>query len=125
MSEALVEGISRYRRYSLRDKGRIAQVSRGVYRLPSVGNPDLVAVSLRYPKAVLCFISALAFHKITIEIPSAVCIALPRKTREPQMEYPSLSVRRFSDKAYVEGIEEHVLDGSSFLECVCLINNNF
>ncbi len=44
-----MHGITRYMLYSLRDKGIIEQVSRGVYRLmelPPISNPDLVTVSL-------------------------------------------------------------------------------
>lgn len=89
-------------------------VSRGIYRwadMPSTSDPDLVAVSLRYPKAVLCLISALAFHEITTEIPAAVYVALPRDTREPQIDYPPLSVHRFSGDAFSEGVEVHEMDG--------------
>ena len=59
MSEAIEHGITRYMLYSLRDKGVIEQVSRGIYRLvelPPINNPDLVTVSLRFPSAVICFI---------------------------------------------------------------------
>ncbi len=71
MSEAIKRGITRYMLYSLRDKGVIEQVSRGVYRLvelPPISNPDLVTVSLRFPKAVICLISALAYHDITTQV---------------------------------------------------------
>ncbi|VGO17747.1 hypothetical protein PDESU_06349 [Pontiella desulfatans] len=50
MHAALAGGISRTQLYSLRDRGDIELVSRGVYRLsdlPALGNPDLVTVSLR------------------------------------------------------------------------------
>ena len=64
MSEALEHGITRYMLYSLRDKGVLDQVSRGIYRLvelPPISNPDLVTVSLRFPNAVVCLVSALSF----------------------------------------------------------------
>jgi predicted transcriptional regulator of viral defense system len=72
MSEAFAHGITRYMLYSLRDKGIIEQVSRGVYRLmalPPISKPDLVTVSLRFPNAVVCLISALSHHNITTQIP--------------------------------------------------------
>ena len=50
MSEAIERGISRYMLYSLRDKGVIEPISRGVYRLvdlPPVSNPDLVVAPIR------------------------------------------------------------------------------
>ena len=114
MKEAINAGISRYRLYKLRDKGIIEQVSRGVYRLvelPPLSNPDLAAVSLRYPNSVICLISALAFHNITTQIPHEVSIAVERKTRLPALKYPPISSHRFSKDAFKAGIEEHKIDG--------------
>lgn len=114
MSDVLKHGISRYKLYSLRDKGIIEQISRGVYRLvelPPVSNPDLVTIALRYPNAVVCLISALSFHEITTQIPHEVSIAIPRDSHQPSLEYPPLLVHRFSDKAFQAGIEEHQIDG--------------
>jgi len=116
MSEALVHGITRYMLYSLRDKGIIEQVSRGVYRLvelPPISNPDLVTVSLRFPNAVVCLISALSFHNITTQIPHVVSVAVPRDSRIPSLDYPPIQAHRFSNEAYNSGIENHVIDGVS------------
>jgi len=116
MSEAIEQGITRYMLYSLRDKGVIEQISRGIYRLvdlPPVSNPDLVTVALRYPNAVVCLISALSFHEITTQIPHEVSIAIPRNAHPPSLEYPPLLVHRFTDQAYQAGIEEHQIDGAT------------
>jgi len=114
MSEAIERGITRYMLYSLRDKGVIEQVSRGVYRLvelPPISNPDLVTVSLRFPKAVICLISALAYHDITTQVPHNVSVAVPRDSRLPSLDYPPILAHRFSELAYRSGIEEHQIDG--------------
>ncbi len=114
MSTAIRHGITRYMLYSLRDKGVIEQVSRGIYRLvelPPISNPDLVTVSLRFPNAVICLISALAYHDITTQIPHAVSVAVPRASRAPTLDYPPIQAYRFSEKSYKFGIEEHRIDG--------------
>jgi len=114
MSEAIAHGITRYMLYSLRDKGIIEQVSRGVYRLvelPPMSNPDLVTVSLRFPNAVICLISALSYHNITTQIPHAVSVAVPRDSRAPSLDYPPIQAHRFSYDAYTSGIENHSIDG--------------
>jgi predicted transcriptional regulator of viral defense system len=114
MSEAIACGISRYQLYALKRQGVIEQVSRGLYRLadlPALANPDLVTVSLRLPKAVVCLVSALAWHEMTTQIPHRVFVAMPRPSRQPHLDYPPLFVHRFSDAAYREGIEEHPIDG--------------
>ena len=114
MSEAISHGLSRYRLYALKDQGVIEQISRGVYRLadlPPVGNPDLVTVSLRFPQAVICLISALSWHGITTQIPHAVSVAVPRDARLPSLDYPPILAHRFSDASFKAGIELHNIDG--------------
>jgi predicted transcriptional regulator of viral defense system len=114
MSEAIANGITRYMLYSLRDKGVIEQVSRGIYRLvelPPISNPDLVTVSLRFPNAVICLVSALAYHDITTQIPHDVSVAVPRDSRMPSLDHPPIQTHRFSNEAYKSGIEEHLIDG--------------
>lgn len=114
MSEAVNYGISRYMLYTLLDEGMIEQVSRGVYRLsklPPIGNPDFVTVGLRFPHAVICLISALAYHNITTQIPRKVYVAVSRNLRPPSLKYPPLSVHRFSKQSFQVGIEEHLIDG--------------
>jgi predicted transcriptional regulator of viral defense system len=113
-SEALELGIHRRTLYGLRDRGLLERVSRGVHRLADLaplGDPDLVRVALRVPRAVICLISALDFHGLTAEIPHEVQIALPRGTKEPKVKQPPIRVFRFSDAAYREGIETHSVDG--------------
>lgn len=113
MSEALKLGITRYMLYTLRDKGIIEQISRGVYRLadlPPVSNPDLMTVSIRFPSAVICLVSALAFHDITTQIPHNVSVAVARNAHVPSLDYPPLVVYRFSGKAYKYGVEEYLID---------------
>lgn len=114
MSEALAAGMTRYMLYALRDRGIIELVSRGVYRLaelPPIGNPDLVTVALRVPDAVICLISALAFHGLTTQIPHQVSFALPRSSRIPAIDHPPTEPHRFADAAYRAGVENHLLDG--------------
>lgn len=114
MSEAIKHGITRYMLYSLRDKGVIERVSRGIYRLvdlPPMSNPDLVTVSLRFPNAVICLVSALGYHDITTQIPHAVSVAIPKDSRMPSLDYPPIQAHKFSNEAYKSGIKEHMIDG--------------
>ncbi len=115
MSEAVSNGITPYMLYTLRDRGIVEPVSRGIYRLtelPPLSNPDLVTVSLRYPNAVVCLVSALAFHDITTQIPHAVSVAVPRQSRLPSLNWPPVRAHRFSTASYEAGIETHRIDGA-------------
>ena len=114
MSEAIALGITRYTLYSLRDNGIIEQVSGGIYRLvelPPITDPDLVTVSLRFPNAVICLISALAYHQITTQVPHEVSVAISRNSHIPRLDYPPLRVHRFSAAAHQAGVQEHRIDG--------------
>jgi predicted transcriptional regulator of viral defense system len=114
MSEAIARGITRYMLYSLRDRGVIEPVTRGVYRLmemPPISNPDLVTVSLRFPNAVICLISALAYHGITTQIPHEVSVAVSRDARPPSLDSPPVRAHKFSNAAFKAGVEKHRIDG--------------
>lgn len=114
LTDALALGLNRYQFYKLRDEGVIKPVSRGLYRLadmPPARHPDLVAVASRFPKAVLCLVSALAWHDLTTQIPRAYDLAVERNARLPNQEYPPVRGYRFSGKRFTSGIEHHEVDG--------------
>lgn len=114
LSEALALGLNRYQFYKLRDQGVIEPVSRGLYRLaelPAVSDPDLVSVATRFPRAVLCLVSALAWHGLTTQIPRRIDLAVARNARLPVLDYPPVRGYRFSGKRFTSGIERHDLDG--------------
>lgn len=113
-AEALHIGIHPRTLYQLRDTGVLEQISRGAYRLSEQGpvsNPDFVTVAIRIPQAVICLVSALAFHEITTQIPHAVSIALKKGAESPRINYPPIAVHRFSVTSLMAGIEEHKIDG--------------
>jgi predicted transcriptional regulator of viral defense system len=106
--EALGIGIHRRTLYSLRDEGLIIPVTRGLFRLADVEVPaqvDIVDVAKKVPKGVICLLSALAFHELTTQIPQEVWLAVARKARKPQIEYPPVRVFHFSGSSFTRGIE--------------------
>ncbi len=112
-AQALRKGIHPDTLYSMRDSGMLEKISRGVYRLADsapMGNPDLVTVSTRIPRGVICLISSLAFHELTTQIPHEVHVALPRGADEPRLEHPPIRTYRFTGKSFTEGVETHKLD---------------
>jgi predicted transcriptional regulator of viral defense system len=96
--------------------GLLIRESRGLYWLaeqPPPIHPDLVALALRAPKAVVCLISALAFHGLTTQIPSRVYAALPRGARRPKIEYPPVRFVWLSPVPYTAGLQVYDTDGFS------------
>lgn len=114
-SETVDAGIHPRTLYQMRDAGIITQLARGLYCLNNEHSisSDIAIVAAKYPKAVVCLISALSFHELTTQIPHSVHIALPRGTTTPRLKYPPITVYRFSDDTYSEGIEAHTIDNVS------------
>jgi len=113
--EALRLGIHPRTLYALRDSGALQRLSRGLYRLadlPPLSNPDLVIVARRLPQAVICLVSALAFHDLTTQVPHAVDVALRSRSSRPTLDYPPLHTFWFSGMAWSEGVEIHQIDGT-------------
>ena len=65
----------------------------------------------RVPKAVLCLLSALAFHEMTTQNPASVWIALGKGARTPAIASPLLKVIRLTEPSLSEGIEIHSVEG--------------
>ena len=115
-AQALKVGIHPRTLYQLRDRGTLEQISRGVYRLAQqapVSDPDLFTVATRIPQGVICLVSALAIHGMTTQIPRTVEIALPRGTESPRLDYPPITLHRFSTASFEAGIEINFVDGIS------------
>jgi predicted transcriptional regulator of viral defense system len=96
------------------NSGRIQKVDRGLYRLSggtSLLNPDLVVVSIKVPKGVVCLLSALSFYEATNEIPKYVDIAIVRGMHANKIKYPPVKFYRFAYRAWKEGIEKHQIQG--------------
>jgi len=96
------------------DSGRIQKVDRALYRLSNgftLLYPDLVAVSIKVSKGVVCLLSALAFHEATSEIPRYVNIAIPRGAWANKINYPPVKFYHFASKAWEAGIEKQKIEG--------------
>lgn len=115
-SQAIRLGVHPRTLYALRDRGEIEPVARGFYRLskrPALTNPDLVAVALRIPRAVICLISALAHHGLTTEVPHTVDVALPSHTQIPKLGGIPLRAFWYSEPSFSAGVQSVAIDGVS------------
>ncbi len=98
------------------EEGVLTRVSRGLYQFTDadVTAPhDLANVAKRVPKGVICLISALQFHELTLQTPSRVWVAIGPKARKPKIEYPPTRIVRFGEQVLSLGVENHTIDGVS------------
>jgi predicted transcriptional regulator of viral defense system len=106
--EVLELGIHSRTLYQMRNQGVLEQLTRGVYRLTSIpdfSEPDLVLVSKKIPHGIICLISALAYYRLTTQIPHFVYVAIPVKSRKPKLDYPPIRYFWYSDKVYQAGVK--------------------
>lgn len=94
--------------------GTLYRSGRGLYGLTArqvSEHRSLAEVAARVPNGVICLLSALAFHEITTQNPPSVWIAVDRKARHPNIDYPPVEVVRFSGPRLIVGIESRVIEG--------------
>src|ERR1700723_957511 len=96
-----IEAIGLPREYLVRlyRQGKLDRPGRGIYTLPDASVTErhsYAEVSKRVPEAVICLLSALAFHEITTQSPSAIWIALRKGSRKLAITPPSLRIVRIS-----------------------------
>jgi len=113
-----LEALGIPREYLLRlyRQGKLSRTGRGIYTLPDAAVTErhsYAEVAKRVPEAVLCLLSALAFHELTTQSPAAVWIALGKGARKPAILSPSLRVVRLTEPSLSEGVEKHTVEGVS------------
>ena len=94
--------------------GEVIRLARGLYQLPDAeldANHSLAEAAKRFPKGVICLISALAFHELTDQLPKKVWMAIGRNDWVPKPSDMPIRVLRFSDDLLADGVESHVIEG--------------
>jgi predicted transcriptional regulator of viral defense system len=114
-SQAIRLGIAPRTLYAMRDSGILVEQTRGLFHLADsqpAEHFDLVQVALKVRKGVICLISALSFHNLTVQIPHQVYVALPLDAEKPRLSYPPVRFFWLSQSSYSSGIEEYLLEGT-------------
>jgi predicted transcriptional regulator of viral defense system len=114
MRDLAAYGVSAETMARLVDEGVVTRPARGLYQLANV-NVDarhtLAEACSLVPKGVVCLISALQFHGLTLQMPSAVWMAIERKGWKPRLNYPPLRIVRFPGKLLNSDVERHTIEG--------------
>jgi len=114
LSELMAAGVGQETVARLIRDGRVVRLARGLYQLP---NSDLqtahgLAEACKLvPKGVICLISALQFHELTMQLPRSIWMAIKRSARTPHVSYPRIQFVRFAEAALPEGVERHKIEG--------------
>lgn len=95
--------------------GEVIRLARGLYQLPDAeldANHSLAEAAKRFPKGVICLVSALAFHEITDQLPKKVWMAIGRNDWTPKPSDMPIRVLRFADDLLTDDVETHVIEGA-------------
>lgn len=109
-------GIPREYLRRLERSGAIVKRGRGVYASPDAELTEyhsLAEVARLAPQAVVCLLSALAFHGLGTQLPHEVWIAISRSGRVPKRGPVRLQVARMSGTALTAGVEIRRIEGVS------------
>ncbi len=113
-AEVEAAGIHRKHLIELTQDGTLERVGRGLYRLagsPVTEHQSLVEASKAVPQGVICLLSALAFHRMTTQLPHEVWIAISREARRPTFHSLQLRVVQMSERGLNTDVEHHKLAG--------------
>lgn len=91
----------------------VVRPARGLYQLPDAdvdAAHSLAEAAVRVPKGVVCLISALQYHGLTLQMPSVVWMAIDRAAWRPKIDHPPVRFVRFSGSALTEGVERHRIE---------------
>lgn len=92
---------------------QIVRPARGLYQLPDASidaSHALAEAAILVPKGIVCLISALQFHELTLQMPSAVWMAIDRTAWRPTISYPPIRFVRFSGWAMTEGVKRYSIE---------------
>ena len=109
-------GISTRTFYRMRDAGEVICISRGVYQMAetdgiSQASPDYAAIKARVPQGIVCTISALYHHELSVEIPRCIHLAIERNMPIPKIDYPTVRIYRMSHAPFTAGVERMEING--------------
>jgi predicted transcriptional regulator of viral defense system len=97
----------------MREKA-VVRRARGLYQLPDAGietGHTFAEAAILVPKGVICLTSALQFHELTVQMPSAVWMAIERTAWRPKIQYPPIRFVRCAERYLKEGVSRHRIEG--------------
>lgn len=114
LNELMAAGVSQETVARLVRSGQVTRLARGLYQLPGAvlqNEHGFAEASKLVPKGVICLVSALQFHELTIQLPRSIWMAIETRARTPRITHPIIRFVRFSKDALPEGVERHKIEG--------------
>jgi hypothetical protein len=113
LREFVAEGIGPETLARLVREEAVVRPARGLYQLPDTqieAAHTLAEAAILVPKGVVCLTSALQYHELTLQMPSAIWMAIDRTAWRPKIDYPPIRFVRFTGSALTEGVERQRIE---------------
>lgn len=114
LAELMAAGVGQETVSRLVRDGRVIRLARGLYQLPGSdleSTHGFAEAAKLVPKGVICLVSALQFHELTVQLPRAIWMAIETGARAPRISYPPMKFVRFAKETISQGIEQHRIEG--------------
>ena len=114
LKDFVAEGIGPETLSRLIREEAVVRPARGLYQLrdTQVDTSHVLAeAAMLVPKGIVCLTSALQFHELTLQMPSAIWMAIDRTAWRPKIDYPRIRFVRFTGAALTEGVVRHRIEG--------------
>jgi predicted transcriptional regulator of viral defense system len=96
------------------EDGEAMRLSRGLYQKPDAditAQHSLAEAAKRVPKGVICLVSALVFHQVSLQLPRDIWMAVGIKDWLPNGGSPHIRALRFADQHLQEAVETVEIEG--------------
>lgn len=113
-SELRSQGVTAATLSRMAAEGRVLRLTRGLYQLadaPIEEQHTLAEAAKRVPKAVVCLVSALAFHGLTDQHPRRVWLAIGQKDWAPKLDAPAVRLLRLTNALLAADVEHVTIEG--------------
>lgn len=114
LSELREAGVTAATLSRMEKDGDVVRLARGLYQRPDAdldAHHTLAEAAKRFPKAVICLVSALAFHGLTDQLPAKVWLAIGRNDWTPRAGDIPVRTLRFADDLLADSVGTHVIEG--------------
>lgn len=114
LKEFVAEGIGPETLARLVREEVVVRPARGLYQFPDTqveAGHALAEAAVLVPEGIVCLTSALQFHELTLQMPSAIWMAIDRTAWRPKIDYPRIRFVRFAGPALTEGVARHRIEG--------------
>jgi predicted transcriptional regulator of viral defense system len=114
LSEFRARGVTAATLARMVEVGEVMRLSRGLYQRPDAditAQHSLAEAAKRVPKGVICLVSALVFHQISLQLPRDIWMAVGVNDWMPNGGSPRIRALRFASRHLHEGVETFEIEG--------------